>query len=1663
MNDHNQGIGLFTYDSLRSQLSSTELLRLSTVTDGITPAVHALPTATLAELTHLMVANRASAVVIVEEQSLDAAGQEDSLQRSDSPKLIPIGIVTEQDIVQSLALELELTGIQAQTIMGMPVMITGVHGSLWDVQQMMSQYTQQVIITDQDGHLIGIVTQSSLASVLNPIALYRLAERLMHERSLVLRTQVEREHLLSQIATHVRAFLQLSDVLDMAVTEVRAFLQCDRLIIYQFQPDWSGIIVAESVGDGWSRSLGNRIVDSCFQAQTANLYAEGRMIAVNDIHTAGYSDCHLQLLEQYQVKANLVVPILVEGHLWGLLIGHHCADYRSWHDSDLTLLNEIGVQLAIAIRQATIHQQFQEELHARQDIEATLRQSEAELQSLFAAMDDVVLVLDRQGIYLNVPSSHSSRLYRPSEELLGRSLHDFFSTEQTEFFLRQIEQVLATQQTQEFEYSLIINGTERWFNAKCSPLTSETVLWVARDISDRKATETMLRQYERVVSATTDELALVDRNYIYQLVNQVYLDWHEKTWSEIVGHSVAELLGETAFETVVKPYLDRCLTGENQQYEAWFTYPNGKQRFAKITYSPYVELDGTITGVVASVYDLTAIKRAEQRLELQAIILEQIAKAEPLPAILDALLNAIEFCLGDALCSIMLSDPDGRLRSMPAPHLPATYLQAIDGLVISEEAGSWGVAAFRQEAVIVSDIATDPLWQNYRDLALANGLKACWSLPILASDGRVLGVFGVYYRDCRTPQSQELAHVTRAARIAGIAIEREQTAQSLHQLNQDLERRVEERTAALQSSEERWQLALQGSNDGIWDWDIKTGKVFFSERWKAIRGYAANEVSDTLEEWSGRIHPDDYTAVMAVLDEHFAGITEFFEVEYRVRCKDGSYLWILDRGKALRDAAGQVIRMAGSETDITQRKLAESALRESERRYATLAAAAPVAISRFDTTPLNCVYVNDRWSAMTGRPKESALGFGWIDALHPDERDDLLEQWHAGIVQSTPEYTVINCTEGRHLRPDGSINWYYVQIAPEIDATGAVIGYIGTLTDITDRKQAEIRLQQQADRDRLTNAIAQRIRASLNLQDILNTTVSEVHQVLQTDRVLVYQLPLDSTNIVIAESISPGWMALLHRTFPEEVCLQENYDSYVQGRTFVLSDRETTAISDCFRDFLQALQVRAELVVPILQQERLWGLLVAQQCDLPRQWQPWEIELLQQLSGQLAIAIQQSELYAQLQASHHQLTLINTELAQATRLKDAFLANMSHELRTPLTAILGMSEVLKEEMFGELNPKQHQYVEIIHNSGKHLLMLINDILDVSKIAAGKLELNITPVSVHQLCTASLSMVEQEAAKKDIQLTLTSPPHLKTIYVDERRLCQVLINLLNNAVKFTPTGGQVTLNVSIQYPEDETVEWRNTVPSPAPENQDHQTIFTENTGIVFSVTDTGIGIASEDQSKLFQPFVQIDNNLNRRYEGTGLGLTLVKQIVEMHGGSVSLTSQIGQGSCFRIWLPYPDLNEAIAPPPPSSLPESSPPTLTAPPDSPTLQVADDAPLILIAEDNQDNIDTLSSYLETQGYRLMIAPTGTDAIALAQAHLPALILMDIQMPGVDGLEAIRTIRQIPQLAEIPIIALTALVMESDRDRCLAAGATDYLSKPFKLKQLRTLIQRLLGKIA
>ncbi|MEH2092718.1 ATPase [Nostoc sp. 'Peltigera membranacea cyanobiont' 213] len=467
-------------------------------------------------------------------------------------------------------------------------------------------------------------------------------------------------------------------------------------------------------------------------------------------------------------------------------------------------------------------------------------------------------------------------------------------------------------------------------------------------------------------------------------------------------------------------------------------------------------------------------------------------------------------------------------------------------------------------------------------------------------------------------------------------------------------------------------------------------------------------------------------------------------------------------------------------------------------------------------------------------------------------------------------------------------------------------------------------LKKQVSQERLLNQVTTQIRKSLDLPVIMATAITQVREFLELDRLVIYkfegskvktqqyQSSPDDGNGKHSTSISVNNQSLLKDfqeyggyivyearatnaitsvlNYTEKNCFMRTsqcWEKYRQGFTLAVDDVEKTyALEECLLNFLRESQVRAKLAAPIIFEDKLWGLLIAHQCDEPHQWNDSEKNLLVAIAEQLAIAIHQAELMQTLTQEKQTLEqrviertigLRDALLAAeaASRLRSEFLATISHELLTPLTYVIGMSSTLLRWPLGELSQRQRDYLQTIHDSGEHLLEMINDILDLSQIEAGKTALNISEFSLVNVAENAIESLQKKATSEQINLNLDLQidPRRDRFTADAERISQILSNLLTNAIKFTPEGGNVTLRLWV---EDDTA--------------------------IFQVEDTGIGIREEQLPLIFEKFQQLDTPYRRRYEGTGLGLALTKQLVELHRGRIEVESTISIGSIFTVWIP-----------------------------------------------------------------------------------------------------------------------------------------------------------------
>jgi len=539
--------------------------------------------------------------------------------------------------------------------------------------------------------------------------------------------------------------------------------------------------------------------------------------------------------------------------------------------------------------------------------------------------------------------------------------------------------------------------------------------------------------------------------------------------------------------------------------------------------------------------------------------------------------------------------------------------------------------------------------------------------------------------------------------------------------------------------------------------------------------------------------------------------------------------------------------------------------------------------------------------------------------------------------------------------------------------------------------------------------VSHAVNSTLDLETVLDTIVAKAVQLSATDAGAIYVFShlRQKFRLRATYGMSPEMIdAISH----QRIGLGESYIGTASHR------REPLQVPDlaedppsAMRDLVLASGYRALLVVPLLRSDRIVGALVVRRKE-PGQFPKSTIDLLKTFAAQSVLAIQNARLFSEIEQKSREIEI-------ASRHKSQFLANMSHELRTPLNAIIGLTEMLREEAEGPQFADFTEPLERVHRAGKHLLQLINDVLDLSKIEAGKVELHEDAFDLAALARELVVTAQPLAEKNNNLLRLECATDLNMFRGDQMRVRQVLLNLLSNACKFTEKGA-VTLSITPSRDGGAA-------------------------GVAMSVTDTGIGMTAEQLAKIFSDFTQADVSTTRKYGGTGLGLAISKRLVEMMGGTIAVESTPGQGSIFRVWLPaIPGAENALQAPIASRADgaEASRKAVTR--------------TVLVIDDDPDARDLMRRFLAREGFDTVTAADAAEGLRLARQFKPTLITLDVVMPRMDGWSVLEAIKADPELAAIPVVMLSIL---DEQEKGFALGAADYLTKPFDRERLRKVLER------
>jgi PAS domain S-box-containing protein len=1360
-----------------------------------------------------------------------------------------------------------------------------------------------------------------------------------------LQQRIQRESVVAQITQQIHQSLNLNEILQTTVDQVRQFLYTDRVLVFRLNPDGDGTVVAESVGTEWRSLLSSTIHDPCLAenylawnpletisydpALVENYiqrYRQGYVTAIFDIQDSSINPCHVELLAQFQVKANLVVPIIDDGHFWGLLIAHNCAVARRWQPLEIDLLKELAIQVGIAIRQAELYQQAQNELSERRRVEAELRQSEEQLQLALSA--------SRMGTWnWNIQTGKIS---------WSDNLEALFGMEPGEF-----------------------DGSFEMFLARLHQ-------------DDR----------DRLITAVDRAIA----------------------------------------------------TGEDYDIEFRVVYPNGTIRWALSQGKVFYDQHGQPIQMAGIDLDITERKRSAEILRDSEERFRQLAEnIDAVFWIREVSENRVSY----------VSPAYKKLWGLNPEELYQGQQTWIDR--IHPEDRESIQKAFKEKAV------AGQFDEEYR---------------IILPDGRIRWVhdrcFGL--RD-------ETGEIYRFTGITEDITERKHVEQ------------------ALRDSEERLQMALEGSGGGLWDWNIVTNEDYLSSRWLEMLGYEKGELQNEFSRWEQLIHPDDKVWVMERLNGHLQDDSVSYKLEYRMLTKSGEWKWIANYGKVVsRDRHGNPLRMAGIHHDVTDvyeelrlRKQAELALRESEERFRTsvenmldcFGVYRAVRNEQGQIIDFITEYVNHAACLNNQITSEQQIGQGLCE-LVPGHRHSGLFDEYCQVVETGQALIKDSLVYENEYGEQRLVRAFDIRVAKFGD------GFVATWRDITARQQTEEALRQSEEfKKRILDSSSDCIKV-LSLDGLLmyiNTgglclmEIDDLNSYLNTEWLCFW----DGSHRQQAEQAlaaaktgevsifrgycptfkgTPKWwevvvspildasgqierILLISRDITERKKVEEELRQS-EGRFRTLADNmsQLAWMADENGSIFWYNQRWFEYTGTTLEEVQGWGWQKVHHPDhvervshhirhcfetgelwedtFPLRGQDgqycWFLSRATPIRDQQGKVLRwfgtNTDITERQQAEQERDRLLQREQAaraeaeRANRIKDEFLAVLSHELRSPLNPILGWTKLLQTRKFNET--KTAEALATIERNAKLQTQLIDDLLDVAKILRGKLSIDAAPVNLAFVIESAIDTVSTAAIAKSIVLHPVLP-NIGQVSGDSNRLQQIVWNLLSNAIKFTPKGGRVEIQL---------------------EQVDEQAYII--------VRDTGKGIDPEFLPYIFESFRQEDVSITRKYGGLGLGLAIVRQLVEAHGGTITADSAgEGLGATFTVQLPLLNLQ-------------------------PEIKQIDELPQpgrdltgikILAVDDDPDARELLTVLLAEYGAKVKIVASATEVLANLESFQPDVLVSDIGMPEVDGYSLIQQIRTLtPEKGgQIPAIALTAYARVEDSQRAITSGYQRHVTKPLDPEEL------------
>ncbi|MTW03914.1 PAS domain-containing protein [Duganella ginsengisoli] len=831
-------------------------------------------------------------------------------------------------------------------------------------------------------------------------------------------------------------------------------------------------------------------------------------------------------------------------------------------------------------------------------------------------------------------------------------------------------------------------------------------------------------------------------------------------------------------------------------------------------------------------------------------------------------------------------------------------------------------------------------------------------------------------------------------------------------------RKTEERM--LRESANRLQVALAAGKMGDWVWDAATCQVILGRRAAELFGLPG----ESMVSWdalAGHLLEEDRAQATAAFMNAFSERADF-NIECRIVRKDGERCWLSVVGHGNYGDDGALLGMTGMVQNISDRKSAENALRQSQEELQAMANSIPQLawIARFDGA---VVWYNERWYEYTGLPRGHAPAGGWDEVYDPDCMAAIRQHWQQSLRTGQPfemEFPIRGA--------DGQFRWFLSRANPVRDSTGRITRWFGTSTDVDQVKRVQEALREETNVLELLNNTGNAITSQRDLRSLLQEVTDACTRIsgARFGAFFYNTTGADGDKLTLYTLSGLPRERFAHFPHPRATSM---FGPSMRGEGVI-------RIDDVLQDPRYGHNapyegvppghppVRSYLAVPVISRNGdVIGSLFFGHPE-PGMFDERTERIINGIAAQAGIAIDNARLYeaAQKAAEERKVLLDSERSARAeaertSQMKDEFLATLSHELRTPLTAILGWAQVLRRGSRDEAD--LHKGLQTIERNARAQAQLIEDLLDMSRITSGKVLLDMQLLSPQTVIDAAIETVRPAADAKSI--TITRDYHATgVVAADPSRLQQIIWNLLSNAIKFTPKGGAVTVH--------------------AGEADGH---------VAITISDTGIGIRPEFIAHVFERFRQADSTTTRRHGGLGLGLSIVKHLVEQHGGTVAASSGgEGQGASFTVNLPRangaPGLRQnrvsGMGPLPPAAEPEAGRRDLAG------LRV-------LVVDDEPDARDLIKRILNDCNAKVSTANNAQEALALVEATRPQLLVSDLGMPDVDGFELLAKVRALGAArgGDVPAIALTAFARSEDRLKALESGFRNHVSKPVEPAEL------------